>query len=189
MQTELTAETVLRENEANIAYLAEGLLSGSTLARRESFEDLMQVGRMACWMCLRRFDPNTGNQFWTFAFRRVRGAMVDHVRRCGLVPRLAYGRGHELPRLCNFERQSQHPRFKETFAVDSESELFVASAALKVLVPSERRMLARYFVDGLKWSEIASEMGVSESWVSLTLKRCLATIREGLVETEVACGS
>lgn len=40
-------------------------------------DDLMSVGAMAMLDAADRYDPETGNTFWTFAYPRVWGAMMD----------------------------------------------------------------------------------------------------------------
>ena len=47
-------------------------------------EDLVQQGAIGLIEAARNYDPESGNKFWTFAYRRVAGAMTDHLR--GLDP-------------------------------------------------------------------------------------------------------
>ncbi|MEM7153179.1 MAG: sigma-70 family RNA polymerase sigma factor [Myxococcota bacterium] len=44
-------------------------------------DDLRSVGYEALVRCSQRYDPETGTSFQTFAYHRVRGAMLDESRR------------------------------------------------------------------------------------------------------------
>jgi len=60
------------------------------LARMPSsveLDDLMQVGMIGLLEADKNFDPSKGAQFDTFARIRVRGAMIDEVRRLSHMPR------------------------------------------------------------------------------------------------------
>lgn len=51
--------------------------------------DLIQVGSMGLLEAARQFDPSQGVQFETFASARIRGAMLDELRRLDWMPRQA----------------------------------------------------------------------------------------------------
>ncbi|OWY39173.1 RNA polymerase sigma factor FliA [Xenophilus sp. AP218F] len=51
--------------------------------------DLIQVGMIGLIEAARQFDPNQGVQFETFASQRIRGAMLDELRREDWLPRQA----------------------------------------------------------------------------------------------------
>ncbi|TLM79953.1 RNA polymerase sigma factor FliA [Microbulbifer harenosus] len=50
-------------------------------------DDLIQAGTLGLLDALRRFDPNAGATFSTFANQRIRGAMIDELRTRDWVPR------------------------------------------------------------------------------------------------------
>lgn len=50
-------------------------------------DDLIQAGTLGLLEALRRFDPNAGASFGTFASQRVRGAMIDELRSRDWLPR------------------------------------------------------------------------------------------------------
>ena len=50
-------------------------------------DDLIQVGMLGLLEALKNFDATKGAQFTTFAKLRVRGAMLDEVRRFSTLPR------------------------------------------------------------------------------------------------------
>ncbi|HCE39888.1 MAG: RNA polymerase sigma factor FliA [Alcanivorax sp.] len=50
-------------------------------------DDLIQAGTVGLLDALRRFDPNAGASFSTFASQRIRGAMIDELRTRDWLPR------------------------------------------------------------------------------------------------------
>lgn len=80
-------------------YLA--LLYGvaSTLARRlPTIEPgkAISSGFLGLAQAIERFDPNRGHSFATFACPRIRGAVLDEMRRQSTVPRTALARHRRL---------------------------------------------------------------------------------------------
>lgn len=56
------------------------------------FDELVSAGREGLWEAARRYDPESSASFKGYAGYRVRGAMIDHLRRMAAVPRRAYER-------------------------------------------------------------------------------------------------
>jgi RNA polymerase sigma factor for flagellar operon FliA len=52
-----------------------------TLPRHVEIEDLVQNGFLGLMAAAQRYDPTSGNKLETFAERRVRGAMIDALRK------------------------------------------------------------------------------------------------------------
>ena len=71
-----------------------------TIGRSIEFEDLVASGREGLLDAARRFDPTRGIPFRAYANYRVRGAVLDAVRKLSVLPR----RVHE--RLAAFEAAS-----------------------------------------------------------------------------------
>lgn len=65
-----------------------------TLPRHVEKDDLMLSGAPALIQSIERFRPARGNRFETFAAPRLRGAMLDALRKIDPVPRLARRRNH-----------------------------------------------------------------------------------------------
>jgi RNA polymerase sigma factor for flagellar operon FliA len=55
-------------------------------------DDLRSAGREGLFDAARRFDPERGTSFRTYANIRVRGALFDYLRKAGGLPRRAYQR-------------------------------------------------------------------------------------------------
>lgn len=56
---------------------------------RVDLDELVSAGREGLWEAARRYDPDSSVPFKGFAGYRVRGAMIDHLRRTAAVPRRA----------------------------------------------------------------------------------------------------
>ncbi len=63
-----------------------------SLGASVEYDDLMSAGREGLWEAARRFDPESGTPFKAYAQYRVRGAMLDSVRRHGALSRRMYER-------------------------------------------------------------------------------------------------
>ena len=68
-----------------VYYLAGQM--GRRTGRRVEIDDLVSAGALGLLHAVERFDPSRGFVFSTFATRRIRGAMLDEVRRSSLVKR------------------------------------------------------------------------------------------------------
>jgi RNA polymerase sigma factor FliA len=58
--------------------------------------DLVQSGLIGLLDAIEKYDPERGIQFWTYAETRVRGAMLDSLRRLDPVPRSVRRRRREI---------------------------------------------------------------------------------------------
>ncbi len=59
-------------------------------------DDLYSVGITGLIAAVRRFNPEQGNTFATYAVTRIRGAILDELRRLDWCPRRARARGRKL---------------------------------------------------------------------------------------------
>jgi RNA polymerase sigma factor for flagellar operon FliA len=88
------------ENELVIKYLP---LVSATLARLSMTlpdhvdrDDLNSVGLIGLLQSLRNFDPSCGTSFETYARLRIRGAMLDELRRMDWMPRTIHEKARKL---------------------------------------------------------------------------------------------
>jgi RNA polymerase sigma factor for flagellar operon FliA len=68
-----------------------------SLGRRSEFEELRSYGQEGLLLAARRFDPSQEVPFRAYATYRVRGAMIDGIRKSAQLPR----RVHEKLRMIN----------------------------------------------------------------------------------------
>ncbi|KKL24849.1 hypothetical protein LCGC14_2411230, partial [marine sediment metagenome] len=56
------------------------------LPRRWDVEDLVSAGTLGLVRAARQFDPARGTEFSTYAYIRIRGAVIDELRQRSFVP-------------------------------------------------------------------------------------------------------
>jgi len=86
--------TVLEQFGAMVERMARRLISRTGL--RSAYDDLWSAGAIGLIEAGRRFDPTRGASFATFAEHRVRGAMLDELRRLDHLPRRLRNRTDDL---------------------------------------------------------------------------------------------
>jgi len=82
-----------QENRDNVVFATEPVIRSiiSRISRPSDDlarpEELYNVGVLAVLQALDMFDPSTGTRFVTFAFPRIRGEIIDFLRRIDPLPR------------------------------------------------------------------------------------------------------
>jgi RNA polymerase sigma factor for flagellar operon FliA len=86
--------TILEQYGSMVERLARRLILRTGL--RSAYDDLWSAGAIGLIEAGRRFDPSRGASFATFAEHRVRGAMLDELRRLDHLPRRLRNRTDDL---------------------------------------------------------------------------------------------
>jgi RNA polymerase sigma factor FliA len=100
-----------------VKYVAGRL--GSGLRRAVDGEDLVSYGTLGLIEAIDRFEPTRGIKFETYAAARIRGSIIDELRRLDWVPRRVRARcrqlqdgvaelEHRLQRTCTEEELADH---------------------------------------------------------------------------------
>lgn len=164
-------------------------------------DDLIAFGFGGLLEAERRYDPSRGVRFQTFAYYRVRGAMLDGVRKMAELPRRAHQRLKEeaerpptaAPTGLDkaFARMSASltgsSPVQGSFAEESPESALLKNESVERLLgalselPARQRLLirGRYF-EGRRLEDIALELGVSKSWASRIHTQALRALREVL---------
>ncbi|MBX5436707.1 MAG: sigma-70 family RNA polymerase sigma factor [Alicyclobacillaceae bacterium] len=159
-------------------------------------EDLVMAGQEGLWDAARTFDPSRGVPFLQYAKVRIRGAMVDELRRTGIYGRsqqwrraqAAYGAQAQVaPDMISLDEQGRHEwlvddtvRTPEEAAVRS-GEIAELNAALAKLTQQEQLVLSLVFVEELNLSEVAEVLSLSRSRVSAIYHRALNSLKGSLL--------
>jgi len=118
-------ETFIRDHEGLVTHIAKRLRREMELSI--TMEDLRAWGFQGLLEARGRFDAGRGVQFSTFAYYRVRGAMIDGIRKMGYVSR----RAHEIARLAeaadDIAEQSAEARAGQTPEHKADVEATVAN--------------------------------------------------------------
>ena len=126
-----------------------------------SSDDLAAEGLAALVECAQRYDPSLGSavaagedQFWAYAYPRVRGAMQDALRRW-----FHWDQSNHAPRE---QPMSLDEAIEHEVAVEDPPCTVDAWAALARLPERERNVVFRYAC-GESLTSIGSSLGVTES--------------------------
>jgi RNA polymerase sigma factor (sigma-70 family) len=156
-------------------------------------EELVSVGNEALVRAARRYDPNRGCAFSTYAVAYIRGCVLQAIsRRHPLRP--VYRPDHPgstpPPDLVSLDEPVRHegdrtladliPVFNDD--LDHAEGRIDLAAWLSVLPPREREVIWLRYVLDLTQEEIAARLGVSQPQVSRLFRRGLGMLRAALEE-------
>ncbi len=165
-----------------IAYHLIGRLPASVQA-----DDLIQAGMIGLLEAARNYDASQGASFETYAGIRVRGAMLDEIRKGDWVPRSVHRKARQMAAAVR-EIEHKHGRDARDHEVAEAMELDL-NAYYKVLQDvSGHRVLSfeDVGVDEDAMSSLAADKSTNpdEGLLKEDFKRCLAEGISGLPERE-----
>ncbi len=185
----------------------------SRLPRHHDTDDLVQAGSMGLIDAARRFDPDRGVAFSTFAGRRIEGAIADQLRRDDWAPRSVRRAERQLQELdarAPGDRGSDSPEISDQRALvaraslasleesridaisdtpepgdrlDRLDDVRSVRAALGTLRPKERFVIEAHFLDGRSITEIGEALGVTQSRASQIKADAMRSLRATLRTT------
>jgi RNA polymerase sigma factor for flagellar operon FliA len=141
-------------------------------------DELLQWGAIGMLEATKRFDGSLGIEFQAFAARRIRGAMIDGLRKEG-----ALRRGESLfdPDVVDSAAlkggTSPEDPLAQLMRSDNRTTLV---EALGLLPPLEYKVIALHFYDEMNNREIAAILDISEGYASRIRKRALETLAASL---------
>lgn len=91
---ELTQEALIKEHALLVKRIAHHLLG--RLPQSVQLDDLIQAGMMGLLEAARNYDASKGASFETYAGIRIRGHMLDEVRRNDWVPRSVHRNSRKI---------------------------------------------------------------------------------------------
>jgi RNA polymerase sigma factor for flagellar operon FliA len=94
-QADISTENALVERYLPLVVSVLGRLA-MTLPEHVSHDDLRSAGLIGLLQALRNYDPTCGSSFETYARVRVRGAMLDELRRMDWVPRTIHEKARKI---------------------------------------------------------------------------------------------
>ena len=197
--------SVTQDQRAMVRRLAAKLRRELSLAGNP--DDLVAYGFGGLLEAKRKFDASRGVQFKTYAYHRVRGAILDGVRKMAPRSKRAADEAHAqearevtarpTPLDRAFTRISAsltdarplHGRYgdqdPESLLIHQQSLSHLLEALTRLPERHRRVIRARYF-EGRRLDDIARELGVSKSWASRLHHQALARLRAELSEEETA---
>ncbi len=163
----------------------------------EDREDLVSAGTVGLIDAVDRFDPDRGVPFEAFARARVRGAIIDELRRLDGRGRLFWKRVREgqaeetsLPKALSLDRLAEsgsEPAIADASGLLLERDLLSdVGYALLTLPRRERDIIRRYYGGSRTLREIGRELGVTEARVCQLHARAITHLRGMLMTPERA---
>jgi len=128
-----------------------------------------QAGRVALWQAWTRFDEAKGN-FTPFAFRSIRGAMLDELKKENKV--------EENIALVDVDILLDETEIKFDVYFGEKHEL---EGVLDILSPAERELVQLLFFDGFSLAECAGKIGISVDAAKKRRQRILVKLRSELI--------
>jgi RNA polymerase sigma factor for flagellar operon FliA len=130
-----------------------------------------------------RFEPGRGVPFEAYAALRIRGAIIDELRRVDERGRSA----EETPRAVSLDGLVEEDWTNFLAAHDEVDAKFDhedlrgrVEGALATLPPRQREVLARYYADSLTLREAGLRMGISEARACQLHGRAIVNLRRAL---------
>ncbi|WP_252503168.1 sigma-70 family RNA polymerase sigma factor [Sporosarcina sp. Marseille-Q4943] len=129
-----------------------------------------QTGRVALWQAWKRFDAEKGD-FTPFAFRSIRGAMLD-----------------EMKKESRFEERfmpAEDEKLTNLIGGDESEEygwMDGLRQAVDQLTDDEKKLLQWLFIDRCTQAECAKRLGISVPGVKKRRERLLKKMREVMEE-------
>jgi RNA polymerase sigma factor for flagellar operon FliA len=183
----VTAATI-REHLPLVETVARGIYAKhGHLRPGPDCDDLVAFGSQGLVEAAGRFDPARGVSFRSFAYYRIRGAMIDGIRQMGSYSRAEIARHREGPET-SFTFVELDESIPASGAYEDPEELVdrrrMGEVVLNLLdrLPDAKRTLVQlYFFGGLQLEEIGALRGQSKSWMCRMLAQTLRELRGDLV--------
>lgn len=175
-------------------------------------DDLIQFGFVGLLEATERFDPSRGTDFHWFARRRIRGAILDGLRRMTRLPR----RAHQLLRLASLAQNDDSHLGDGLESALTAGRVFACSGFIMLQSPyptelahdhmspeelahrkrrvervrdlvdalddPDREIARRRLLEGEPLAAIAADLGISRPWAWRVLERACRRLSAELAE-------
>jgi len=165
------------------------------LAGKVDLDDLVAYGQLGLLEAIAAFDSTRNLKFTTYAWHRIRGAILDGLGRMTWFARADFERGGyesgagQAPAVAESRRPARN-EFDAAAMPDREPgaaeramrlELIAFLADLVATLPDKEAALLRAtFYEGRTLTEAARRIGISTAWASRLQTRTLADMRVAL---------
>jgi len=163
-------------------------------------DDLVAYGQIGLLEAMQRFEEERGLKFATFAWHRVRGAILDGLAKMRWFDRIEFEKGgYERPQEAVDAAAAQKKQAGQRVAqVPLEDDSLLSSSKPPAVIAEDREavaflmnvvaalpereagLLRGVFFEGRTLSEAARRVGVSTAWASRLQNRTLADLRIAL---------
>lgn len=160
------------------------------LPRNVLREDIIQAGMLGLWDAIRRRPDTIDTHFEQYIRIRVRGAILDELRSEDWLPRRLRDRidreegttaSVSMVRFDDVSEWEQNKALKSTHQeeqVELSREVQILISVLERLPARERMIMEAHYIKGVKFTDLAKELGVSEPRISQLHSRAVARVKE-----------
>ena len=153
-----------------------------------SEEELYAAGMFGLMRAARSYDESQGAQFKTYAYHRVRGAILDDLRRMDFLPRSirdkAKETGEDAPAIVTLPTDEDGHiglgASKSTDNVEQDEMMTNMHAAIDTLPEKMKSVMSMYYRDNMKMCQIGARLKITESRVSQIHTNAVSRLRRML---------
>ncbi|SRR5690606_27885250 len=157
--------------------------------------DYFQFGIEGLSEAIERFDPDYGTKFETYAIQRIRGKIIDELRKIQIKPRVLAGNQEDEIVYSNvslnhsFDDEEGY-LLSETIASDAETPVIITEKnelkddllrAIKNLPERDRLIITLYYYEELGYKEIAEVLNITVSRVSQVHSKIIASLKNKMI--------
>ncbi len=156
-------------------------------------KDFFQFGIEGLSEAIERFDPQYGTKFETYAIQRIRGKIIDEIRKIQSKPRTSgSGESDYPPKNISLSHQidgTDSYTLNETIPADVElpdealnkkEQKEILLEAINSLEERDRLIITLYYYENLNYKEISEVLNITVSRVSQVHSRILKELKEKL---------
>ncbi len=193
MQTVSSPDRLVTDHLPYTEAVTQDFLSQTNLRDVIQRDDAVAYGHLGLLEAASRFRPENGASFATFSYFRIRGAVMDGIRR-------SWGDERSLRALdqknANRERDQRPLRsrpstrtfFDPTELLDNLSLRAALLPALRALSELQRQVIVLYYFEDLNLERIAQRLGYTRSHVARVHRQALAELARRLKKLGVEYG-
>lgn len=152
----------------------------STKANPEVMLDLLQEGTVGLIEAVERFDPDKQIKFTTYAPFRIRGRIINYLERNNSRNINLDRSAQEMQEIMGIASMFADPTdTKKNVERIAEDEMLIALVlkSLSRLSDKERAVVIGIFIEDKKATDLAKEMGISNSYLSRLQKKGIRRLR------------
>lgn len=157
-----------------------------------SEEELFSAGLYGLMKACRSYDPDRGAEFKTYAYHRIRGAILDELRRLDFLPRSLRDRarvdGVDAPSVLGIPTDEDGNESLaaplEASLVENRDLLEAINTEIDQLPEKMRQVMVLYYSEKLNMREIGVQMRLTESRVSQIHSNAVLRLRKLMSERD-----
>lgn len=169
-------ESFVHEHQALVVHIARELRD--ELGLGDPLDDLIADGLHGLVEARSRFDETLGASFVTFAYYRIRGAMLDGVRRMGHLSRRAHYARRRARALDQVAEANPSPQSDPQVGEDLDATVLALQDVLGDMMMSATLAALPEEAERLASSEPSPELAVISEMERARLRRALAKLPE-----------